>query len=158
MKIVRVNKGKTIPLPFRFISALLIGLSVVQVLRNLQEPWSIIIAILLSFILPGIWFASNIIIIDLERKTLFDGSWTMGFRFGKNHRFESIDSFFINKVKIKQTIYSLANQQNILVNHEYKAYVKLQSGEKYFLFSHPLEERAQEKLTKIRKKLGLPEG
>lgn len=155
MRIIKVNKGKTIPFPIRFVCALFIVLGIIEVLRNLAEPWSILIAILLSFILPGVWFATNIIIIDLEKKALFDGVWTLGVKMGKSVSIEGVDKLYLNKVKTKQTLYSLSNQQNVIANHEFQAYLKVQSGETYFLFSHPIEERAEEKLTKIRKKLKL---
>ena len=155
MRIAKVNKGKTFPFSIRFVSAVLIVFGIIQVMRSLEEPWSILVSIVLSFILPGIWFATNIIIIDLEKKQLFDGAWTLGFRMGKTQSFDSIEKVFLNKVKTKQIMYSLSNQQNIIANHEYQAYIKLNTGEKFFLFSHPLEERAEEKLTKISKKLKL---
>lgn len=121
----------------------------------LPEPWSIFIAIAIASFLPILWFSFNVIIVDEDRKTLFDGVWTMGHKLGKVISYGSIEKIFINRVKTKQTMYSLSNKQNIVANHEYKAFLKLDNGEKYYLFSHPLEETAEEKVTKIREKLGL---
>ncbi|MEM7298310.1 MAG: hypothetical protein AAF391_08600, partial [Bacteroidota bacterium] len=125
--------------------------------RIVPEPWSILTAAFISILLPIIWFTNKIIIIDIERHLIFDGIWIMGFKLGDTISFESIESFFINKVKTKQTVYSLSNKQNIVANHEYRAYVKTDSGNKFFLLSHPLEERVNEKLTKIKRKLELKE-
>ncbi len=121
----------------------------------LPEPWSIFITIIIASFLPAIWFASYLIVIDDENKTLFDGVWTMGRRFGKTIKYQSIDKIFINKVKTKQTMYSLSNNQNIVSNHEFQAYIKLDNGVKYYLLSHPLEKRIHENVTKISQKLGL---
>ncbi len=121
----------------------------------LPEPWSIIVAMAICTFLPAIWFATKVIIINEENKTIFDGAWTMGRKLGKPVKYDGIEKIFINKVKTKQTMYSLSNKQNILANHEFQAYLKLINGDKYYLFSHPLEERVEEKVTKIRLKLGL---
>ena len=121
------------------------------------EYLAIILTIICSMMVPAIWFAANIITIDMEKKEIHDGVWTLGRKFGRSVKFNSIDKFFINKVKTKQTMYSLSNNQNISTNSEYKAFVKLDNGDKYFLFSHPLEERAMEKLNQAKKKLGISE-
>ena len=119
----------------------------------LSEPWSIIVAIAISTFLPALWFATHIIIINEEDKTIFDGVWTMGCKLGKPVSYEAIEKIFINKVKTRQTVYSLSNKQNIVANHEYRAYLKLSNGDKFFLISHPLEQTIEKKVTKIRKKL-----
>ena len=155
MKIVRINKGKVVNLPIRLVSAIIMVVITISLMDALPEPWSIFIAIALASFLPGIWFASYVIIINEEKKTIFDGTWTMGHKFGKPIKYESIEKIFINRVKTKQTMYSLSNRQNVVTNHEYRAYLKLESGEKFYLLSHPIEEKIEEKVTKIREKLGL---
>ncbi len=155
MKIVRINKGKVVNLPIRLVSVLVIFFIIFKLMETLSEPLSIFIAIVFASILPAIWFASYVIIIDEETKTVFDGIWTMGKRFGKPRKYDAIEKIFINRVKTKQTMYSLSNRQNIVANYEFKAYLKLDDGEKFFLISHPIEERVEEKVTKIRQKLGM---
>ena len=154
MKIIKVNKGKTFPITIRFSGAILVTMGVIQTMKKIDEPWSILISIGLSTILPALWFTTDIIIIDGEKKELFDGVWVMGFKIGKNKSFHSIKKIFINKVRTKQTMYSLSNKQNIITNHEFQAYLEIDSGEKFFLFSHPIEERAKMKMMKINKALG----
>jgi len=155
MKIVRINKGKVVNLPIRLVSAVIMVVITISLMDALPEPWSIFIAIAIASILPGIWFASYVIIINEVKKTLFDGIWTMGHKFGKPIKYDSIEKIFINRVKTKQTMYSLSNRQNVVTDHEYQAYLKLDNGEKFYLFSHPIEDTAKEKVTKIREKLGL---
>ncbi|WP_420577288.1 hypothetical protein [Ekhidna sp.] len=155
MRIVRINKGKVVNLPIRLVSVVVMVVITISLMDALPEPWSILIAIAIASILPGIWFASYVIIINEENKTLFDGIWTMGHKFGKPIQYESIEKIFINRVKTKQTMYSLSNKQNVVTDHEYRAYLKLDNGEKFYLLSHPLEETVEEKVTKIREKLGL---
>ncbi|MEO9485796.1 MAG: hypothetical protein ABJG47_20230 [Ekhidna sp.] len=155
MKIIRISKGKAVNLPIRFLGALLMVVITVKLVDWLPEPWSIVSAIAIATFLPALWFATNVIIIDAEKKTIYDGIWTMGRKLSKPVKYEAIEKIFINKVKTKQTMYSLSNKQNIIANHEYRAYLKLVSGEKFFLLSHPLEERIEEKVTKIKKKLDI---
>ncbi|MEP0984450.1 hypothetical protein [Ekhidna sp.] len=155
MRIVRINKGKAINLPFRFLSVISVVALTIVLLDALPEPISIFIVIAIASLLPAIWFATNVIIIDEDHKTIFDGVWTMGKKLGKPANYDTIEKIFINKVKTKQTMYSLANNQNIVVNHEYQAFLKLSNGDKYFLISHPLIERVEEKVMKIKEKLDL---
>ena len=155
MRIVRINKGRTVNLPIRLVGVVIVVIITVKLMDALPEPWSIFIAIAIASFLPLLWFSFNVIIINEEKKNLFDGVWTMGHKLGQVIQYGSIEKIFINKVKTKQTMYSLSNRQNIVTNHEYRAYIKLDSGDKYHLFSHPLEETAEEKVTKIREKLGL---
>lgn len=155
MKIVRINKGKVVNLPIRLVSAVTMVIITISLMDALPEPWSIFIAIAIASFLPGIWFASYVIIIDAEKKTIFDGIWTMGHKFGKPVSYQSIEKIYVNRVKTKQTMYSLSNRQNVLTDHEYRAYIKIDTGEKFYLLSHPIEEKMEEKVTKIREKLGL---
>lgn len=155
MKVIRIYKGKVVNLPIRLVSVLVVVFVTIKLMDTLSEPLSIFIAIAFASILPGIWFASHVIIVNEENKTLFDGIWTMGRRFGKPISYNSIEKIFINRVKTKQTMYSLSNQQNIVTSHEFRAYLKLDNGDKFYLISHPLEEKVEEKVTKIKKKLGL---
>lgn len=155
MKIVRINKGKSLPLIARIIGLLIVGFSITRTFQLVEEPLSILLAIGISIVLPALWFATNLIVIDHERKTLFDGIWTMGFKIGKNTHYKEIQSLSLEKIKTPKRVYSLPNNKNIVTDHEYRATIELNDGKKYYLFSHPLEKRANEKLIKIRNKLGI---
>lgn len=155
MKIVRINKGKSLPLIVRIIALVIVGFSITKTFQLVQEPLSIFIAIGISILLPALWFATNLIVIDHKRKTLFDGIWTMGFKIGKNIPYQGDPSISLEKIKIAKKVYSLPDNKNIITDHEYRAMIELKDGKKYYLFSHPLEERANEKLIKIRNKLGI---
>lgn len=155
MKIIRINKGKAVNLPIKLISVLIVAVATIKLMDSLAEPWSILIAIVLGSFVPAIWFATEVIIIDMENKEIFEGVWTMGKRLGKPVSFQKIEKIFINRVKTKQNTYSLSNQQHISTNYEFRAYLKIDDGQKFFLISHPIEDRVKEKVTDIQKKLGL---
>lgn len=155
MKIVRINKGKAVNLPFRFLAVIVMVFLTITLMDALPEPLSIFIVIIIASLLPAIWFATKVIIIDEEHKTIFDGVWTMGKKLGEPANYDSIEKIFINKVKTSQTMYSLSNNRNVVTNHEFRAYLKLSNGDKYLLLTHPLEERVKEKVTKIKQKLDL---
>lgn len=155
MKVVKINKGKAIAFHIR-LAGVIIAVAICMKTLTIQPQYlAIILTIICSMMVPAIWFASSIITIDMVKKEIHDGVWVLGRKFGRGSTFNNIDKFFINKVKTKQTMYSLSNNQNISTNSEYKAFVKLDNGDKYFLFSHPLEERAIEKLNRVKKKLGI---
>ena len=155
MKIVRINKGKAVNLPLRLIGVIVATVGTIQLMHILPEPWSVLVTIVVASFVPAIWFSDKVIIIDMDKKEVFDGVWTMGKRLGKATIFNEVEKIFIDKVKTKQTLYNLSNKQNIVVNHEYRAYLELDNGENFFLISHPLEDKLEEKVTKIEKKLGI---
>lgn len=153
MRIIRINKGKAVYLPIRLLSVIiLIGITLMLV-KWLSEPWSVLAAIVISSLLPAIWFATKVIIINEENKTIFDGVWSMGKKLGKPMKYMAIEEIFIKKVKTKQTVYTLPDKQNMVSNHEFRAHLKLDNGNEHFLFSHPIEGRVEEKVTKIKQKL-----
>ncbi|MBC6427609.1 MAG: hypothetical protein GDA51_14355 [Ekhidna sp.] len=157
MKIVSIHQGKTLPLPLRFFIAMIPGALVVISMNQFAQPYSIVLAIALSALVPAVWFATDILTIDLEEKKIFNGAWVMGFKFGRVTSVTSIEKVFINRIEIKQTIYSLANNKNISTNYEYHTFLKLDSGEKFFMFSHPVRERIIEKAKQAIHKLELSE-
>jgi len=124
---------------------------------QLVQPYLIALAIVLSMLVPAAWFATDILIIDLEEKKIFNGTWIMGFKLGRVTSITSVRKIFINRVKTKRTIYSLANNKHISTNYEYCAFLKLDSGEKFFMVSHPVKERIIEKSRQAIHKLGLSE-
>ncbi|MFK7951418.1 MAG: hypothetical protein AB8B73_01125 [Ekhidna sp.] len=155
MKVVKINKGKTIAFHIRF-AGIIVAIAICMKLLTIQPMnLAILLTIPFTMLVPAIWFASNIITIDMDKMEIHDGVWVLGRKFGKPEKFNSIDKFFMNKVKTRQTMYSLSNNQNISTNSEFKVFVKLNNGDKYFLFSHPLEERVEEKLNEVKLKLGL---
>ncbi|WP_462252276.1 hypothetical protein [Ekhidna sp.] len=153
MRIIRINKGKAVRLPLRLLCVILMILMTVKLANWLSEPWSIISVILIASFLPAIWFATKIIIINEENKTIYDGIWTMGRKLKKSSNYTSLSEIIIRKVKTKRTVYTLSNKENIVADHEFRAILKLENDEEYFLFSHPLKDRVDEKVTKIKKKL-----
>ena len=153
MKIIRISKGKTVPLSIRLIVIAIAVFLIVKIVILLPEVLAIILIILLSSLIPTFWFATNIIVINDEEKTIYDGIWAMGKRLGKSERYDALEGIMIEKIKTRETVYTLSNKQNIVANHEFRAYLKTTNGGNYFLLSHPLKERLEVKVTKIKKKL-----
>lgn len=155
MKIVRVNRGKTLGLPFRLLAVGITFFSIQWLMNMLEEPVSIIVSMLVACFLPATWFASDILIIDAEKNQIFDGVWTMGMKWGKSLKYDTISAISIERVETKPTLFVLPNKQEITSTHEFQAFAILDDNQKIFLISHPLEERLQEKIVKIKQKLDL---
>ncbi len=77
----------------------------------------------------------------------------MGRKLKRPSKYTSINEIIIRKIKTKRTVYTLSNKENIVADHEFRAILKLENDEEYFLFSHPLKDRVDKKVTKIKKKL-----
>jgi hypothetical protein len=152
---VMINQGRSVPLTFRFVGLLAIVALIILALENLPEMYAIILAILLSLLVPLLWFSFQILTVDTDNKEVHDGIWLMGYKTGRPKKFNAIDTIFINKVKTSQSMYSQANRQHTSRGIEYHAYLKFDNEEKYFLLSNKNEKKLEDKLIKIRQKLGL---
>ncbi len=155
MKKITINQGKAIPLTFRFLLVVIVVIGAVQLMIHLPESVAIPLTILLSLAIPIIWFMAELLIIDPEQKTIQKCLWIMGYKIGKVRPYNAIEKTYVNQVKTSQNMYSQTNRGHTVRGLEYHAYLKLDSGEKHFLFNSKSQEKANEKLTKIREKLGL---
>lgn len=154
MKLVRINQGKSLPLWLRIIIAIVSIFLMILTFQMIAAPWSIVLAILLSMIPPAGWFATNILEINTSMKMIFRGSWIMGFRFGEWKRFHELKTI-TEKKQIKTTSFTLPDNKHITTNEEYQAFLEIESGEKIYLFGHPIEKRIKEKVETLNKKLKL---
>lgn len=152
---IGIRKGRVLPWTMRFLGTVIIALSIIQTLSKLPEFFAIPIAIISSLLLPSLWFSFNIITIDNVAKELYEGIWVMGYRLGKVITFKQIEKVYINKVTYTQSMHSLANHTHTIKNVAFKAFIKLDNGKKYFLFSSPTEEHALQKVKEVETKLGL---
>ena len=120
------------------------------------EIYAILISIFLSFLVPPLWFSSTILTINLETKEVHLGTWIMGWKTGRTESFNHIEKIFINKVKTTQKMHrygtgGVHEQTGV----EYRAFVKLDNIEKYFLISNKSEKKVEKKVVEIKKKLGI---
>lgn len=150
-----VNQGRSIPLTFRFVGMLFVFGLIAYLINTLPETIAIIAAILLSLLIPLLWFSFQILTIDTGTNEIHYGTWLMGYKTGKVRSFGSIEKFYINQVSTSQNMYSQTNRGHTVRGIEYHAFIKLDDGEKYFLTSDKDEKKLEEKVTKIREKLDL---
>ena len=153
MKTVRINQGKSLHVGLRILVTLASIILMVLSFKVISEPWSILVAILLSLISPAAWFATKIFEIDPTKKKLFKGSWFMGFRLGDWFEFKDLD-IMTKKTRIKKTEFSLPDGKKLFTNQEYQVFL-LADSEEHYLFGHPLKERIDEKIQTLNKKLEL---
>ena len=153
MKVLKINKGKTISFLPRLTLILLAVVGIVKILQLIEEPYSLLLTMLLSLLPPAIWFATNIIIINAEENKIFQGVWVMGYKFGQTTRFDKIEAFEIEKKPIKKTLFTLSNNKSLLANYEYRVHLRVSPESRYYLVSHPLEETINKKVDKMKEKL-----
>lgn len=155
---ILINQGRSVPLTFRFVGMLVLMVGMFQIIQNVPETLAILLAIGLSLLIPMLWFSFNILSVNSDTKEVHLGIWVMGYKTGRPKKFGSIEKIYVNKVKTSQAMYSQANQGYLSKGLEYKAFIKFQDGEKYFLTSHPNEKTLHKKVVEIGKKLDLSEG
>ncbi len=150
-----INQGRSVPLTFRLVAMGLVIALIVWIIQNLPEMIAILSAIAFSMLIPMLWFSFQILTINPESKEIHYGTWVMGYKSGKPKKYTSLEKIFINKVKTSQNMYSQTNKGLTVRGVEFHAYLKYDEGEKIFLDSDQDEKRLEDKMIKIREKLGL---
>lgn len=149
-----INQGKAIQLPFRVVGVGTVLLIIVKVLEHFPQAIAIPVSILLSFVVPMLWFSSIILTINEETKEIHIGTWVLGKKTGKPKPYRTIDKIYINKVNVSQTMNTRANTHTS-THVEYRAFVKIDDGEKHFLVSNKSEKKLEERVAEIKRKLGI---
>ena len=155
MRPVRIHQGKTFPLFTRLLVSGMVCALIVFIFHYIQSPISLIISILISPALSACWFATRIFEIDIANRMIFQGNWTMGFRWGSTTNYEQIN-LLKRKERIKRTEFSLPGNKTLFTDREYRAYLIVDSETELYLFGHPIEDRINEKMKVLRKKLSIP--
>ena len=151
-----INQGRALPLTLRVVGVGIVLVAVVKIMQHFPESYAIPIAIALSFLAPMIWFSSTILTINLETKEIHLGTWIMGLKTGRPESFDHIEKIFINEVKTIQKMQrygtgGVYEKRDV----EYRAFIKLDNEEKYFLISHRSEKKVEKRVADIKKKLGI---
>ena len=154
MRIVRINQGKAISIALRALIVAILFYLIVLIFNHLPSQIAIASSIFICSVIPGIWFATKIFVIDIERNQLFTGFWAMGFQRGTKVSFNQIE-FKIARRKTGKTVYRLKDNRQVIADHEYVLSVETEEKGNYYLLSHPERSRIQEKLESIKLKLEL---
>ena len=154
MSVVRIHQGKSFSFGLRLLAAVTSIGMIVLLLKYAHESAAIVLSIMISMLPPAFWFSTKITEIDIINNKLFVGSWVMGFRKGKYFDFKKIE-IHCREHRIKLTEFSLPDGKQIFTDREFRASLKVESGEHFHLFSHPHQKRVDEKIKKLKKKLGL---
>ena len=84
--------------------------------------------------------------IDIENRTYTVYTWLIGLKIGKPESFRYIEKFYINQVKEGGTYSAGHGLSSTITNTVYKAYMKLDTGEKIHLDTHRVEDILKSKL------------
>lgn len=153
MSKVRINQGRIISLPFRFTGTLVVFAGSFAALLNLSQWPAISISIALGALMPVIWSSFYILEIDPKKKTIAEISWIINWKKAKITPFEEIEKIFVNESRQQQQITSWGGQMHTSRFKEYVAFLKLTSGENFYLFSATTPEDIREKINPIKTKL-----
>ncbi|MEM6526500.1 MAG: hypothetical protein AAF693_22095 [Bacteroidota bacterium] len=78
----------------------------------------------------------------------------MGFKKGQWVLFKSLE-ISVEKEQSKKSVIKLSDNNHVISNAKYVAYIKIDHSKRFYLFAHSDQERVLEKIATINKKLGL---
>jgi hypothetical protein len=144
--ILDIKQEHFFPLHFRFFGILVLISGVIVWTSNQTSILVILVAI--TCILLGILIitARYGLLINASKRTYQVYTWLLGIKSGKINSFTSIEKIFINDVKEGSTMTSWAGQRLTVSEKVYKAFVKLDNGEKIHLDTDKNQDRLQERV------------
>lgn len=129
-QIVDIRGGLLFPFPFLLLGAgfVLAGLGVM-----INHPAIALILIVVGVLVVTAYEGTEF---NLEEHTYREYNAMLFLKKGKAKPYDAIQKIFLNSGNVSQRVYTAhTTSSSIFVNVEYNAYVKLESGEKVFLFS-----------------------
>ena len=150
---IDIKQEWLLPLPFRMVGVALMALGSILCFRQvmtwleLSSPsWNILIGLAL-FILGTLIASTHYRLrIHTEDKWLLVYVWILGIKSGKPVHYNHIDKIYINRVLQSRGVSSYTGHRNEVRETLYKAYLKLDNGEKVHLDTDKDEAKLAERV------------
>jgi hypothetical protein len=91
--------------------------------------------------------------IDIDSRTYTVYTFAFGMKFGKPVKFGNITNFYINRVSTSSKMTSYGGHRHATEAYSYKAFMKLDNGDKVHMDTDLAEARLEEKLEAYKQKL-----
>ena len=158
MENVEIKQEYVLPLPFRFFAFILIPVGLILVINNLNdlmvattpsigsELLGLVGGITIILVASIMITAHYRLKIDITNTTYHLYVWVLGKKTGTPTKFNFIESFYVNKVKEKGAYTTRAGIKHDTSDTLYKAFIKMDDGEKFNLDSDKNEEKLNERV------------
>ncbi|WP_258103937.1 hypothetical protein [Marinoscillum sp. MHG1-6] len=157
MNRVRINQGRILSGMY-ILGILLLTLFLIALSFNyLPELLAIPVVIMLGLTFPMVWSSFYIIEIDTQSKTISEYIWIMTFKINVEvTRFDSLEKIFVNQVGLSQNYHQYSGAVHEVRSREFQAYIKIDTGEKFYLVSGKNKGALNKSLNSIAQKLKVP--
>jgi hypothetical protein len=156
MSAIDIKQEALVPNTFKFFGLLLIIGGLIA-LRFYGDITVIILRNMLSIGLIGLgaFLASAYygLRIDVDNRTYTVYTFALGWKMGKPIKFESIELFYINRVKMSSRMNSYGGHKHTDETYTFNAYMKLNTGNKVHLDTDSDEGRLAERVEVLKEKL-----
>lgn len=150
----RFSQGSVVMLHFKFAITLFVVFSVLVINELFLGFVTSMIAMILVLALIPTWFSRYVLEIDVENRTYADLIQILSLSWGKKVAFGPVEKIFINECQVGQTIHRYSTGAPATFRSmEYKAFLKLQNGDKVFLLSKMEPERLKESIAGLASEL-----
>jgi len=124
------------PFTWKILGALLIPVALIVLSLNTALILKVFLSLLLTAL--GLMMISTRygLRVDLDKRTYVVYTWLLGFRIGKPESFQYIEKYYINSVKEQAILNARSGLSSTISKEVFKAYMKLDTGEKIHLDTH----------------------
>lgn len=123
------------------VGGIVVGMSISEMVRGGSPGIGLVLGPALVLLGLAIAYAHYRLQIDPEQKTYREYVKVLGMKVGKPLSFRHIEKIYINEVKVNTTMNSYAGRRHDHQEVLYKAFMKMDTGEKIHLDSDKNEER-----------------
>lgn len=139
------SQGAVLMPHFKFGISLFIAFAIVLIYQHTMGNLAVLIAVFLTILLIPTWFSKYVLEIDTESRSYANLIQILSYSSGKRIAFGAVEKIFINECRVAQTIHRYSTGAPATFrNVEYRAFLKLENGDKIFL----LRKREADKLKK----------
>jgi hypothetical protein len=147
---VDIKAGLLFPFPFLVIGA---GLFVAGVIGLTSSPYAGVL-ILISIVVLTAFEGTEI---NTQARTIREYYAFLFFKIGSRAHYKKLEGISIHSAKVSQRLHAPRTSKSSTFTHvEYRAYLKLDDGEKIMLFSHKDKTKTLTKARKLSESLSIP--
>ncbi len=135
---------------FKFAITLFVGILVIVSYEYFSFFAGSMIALILVSLLIPTWFSRYVLEIDIENRTYADLIQILSLSWGKKVAFGPVEKLFINECSVSQTMHRYGTGAPATFSSlEYRAFLKLESGDKVFLLSKTEPEKLKQSIEEL---------
>ncbi len=158
---IDIRQEPLLPVPFRILGFILLasgtGMTaafLITLFTQGRMAWGLAAGVLVAAAGIILAFSHYRLMIDTANRKFKVTTWVLWFRRGEWEPFEYVEKFFINRVIQSTTVSSFTGHPHQVKDYLFKAFMKLDNGEKIHVDSDNTEHRLEVRIALYKEQLG----